>query len=72
METEDQLTGEMKWKLMVQRFYGATEISADMVGAFVESIKLHKDGTLDIKLSYMDEFTSLIATNERLRKEVAA
>lgn len=72
METEEQLTGEMKWKFMVQRFHDATEISAEMVEAFIESMKLHKDGTLDIKLSYMDEFASLMATNERLRKEVAA
>ncbi|MCD8097387.1 MAG: recombinase family protein [Lachnospiraceae bacterium] len=72
IETEEQLTGEMKWKFMVQRFHDATEISADMVEAFVESIKLHEDGTLDIRLSYMDEFASLMATNERLRKEVAA
>lgn len=72
METEEQLTGEMRWKLMVQRFHDATEISAEMVEAFVESMKLHENGTLDIKLSYMDEFASLMATNERLRKEVAA
>ncbi len=72
METEEQLTGEMKWKFMVQRFHDATEISAEMVEAFVESMKLHEDGSLDIKLSYMDEFASLMATNERLRKEVAA
>ncbi len=72
METEEQLTGEMKWKFMVQRFHDATEISAEMVEAFVESMKLNEDGSLDIKLSYMDEFASLMATNERLRKEVAA
>ena len=72
METEEQLTGEMKWKFMVQHFHDATEISAEMVEAFVESMKLHEDGSLDIKLSYMDEFASLMATNERLRKEVAA
>lgn len=72
METEEQLTGEMKWKFLVQRFRDATEISPEMVEAFVESMKLHEDGTLDIKLSYMDEFASLLAANERLRKEVAA
>lgn len=70
-ETEEQLTGEMKWKFLIQRFKDATEISAEMVDAFVESMKLHEDGYLEIELSYMDEFAALIKTCERLRKEVA-
>ena len=66
-ETEEQ----MKWKFMIQRYYDATEISADMADAFIESMKLHADGSLEIKLSYMDEFEALTSTCERLRKEVA-
>ena len=34
-------------------------------------MKLHNDGSLEIKLSYMDEFVPLTTTCERLRKEVA-
>lgn len=70
-ETEEQLTGEMKWKFMIKRFYDETEVSAEMVEAFVESMTLRKDNTLEIKLSYMDEFATLMETTERLRKEVA-
>jgi septal ring factor EnvC (AmiA/AmiB activator) len=70
-ETEDQLTGEMKWKLMIRRFYDATEMTAEMADAFIESMKLHEDGSLEIKLSYMDEFMALTKTCEKLRKEVA-
>lgn len=70
-ETEEQLTGEMKWKFMIQRFYDATEMTAEMADAFIETMKLHKDGSLEIKLSYMDEFIALTTTCERLRKEVA-
>ena len=70
-ETEEQLTGEMKWKFMIQRFYDATEMTAEMADAFIETMKLHKDGSLEIKLSYMDEFMALTTTCERLRKEVA-
>ena len=70
-ETEEQLTGEMKWKFMIQRFYDATEMTAEMADAFIETMKLHKDGSLEIKLSYMDEFMELTTTCERLRKEVA-
>lgn len=71
-ETEEQLTGEMKWKFMIQRFYDATEMTAEMADAFIETMKLHEDGSLEIKLSYMDEFMALTSTCERLRKEVAA
>lgn len=70
-ETEEQLTGEMKWKSMISRFYDATEMSAEMADAFIESMKLHEDGSLEIKLSYMDEFVALTTTCEKLRKEVA-
>lgn len=70
-ETEEQLTGEMKWKFMIQRFHDATEMSAEMADAFIETMKLHADGSLEIKLSYMDEFVALTTTCERLRKEVA-
>ena len=70
-ETEEQLTGEMKWKFMIQRFYDATEMTAEMADTFIETMKLHNDGSLEIKLSYMDEFVALTTTCERLRKEVA-
>ena len=70
-ETEEQITGEMKWKFMIQRFYDATEMTAEMADAFIESMKLHEDGSLEITLSYMDEFAALMNTCERLRKEVA-
>ena len=71
IETEEQLTGEMNWKQMIRRFHDATEISEEMADAFIESMKLHVDGTLEIKLSYMDEFVALTKTCEEIRKEVA-
>ena len=47
------------------------ECTAEMANAFIETMKLHEDGSLEIKLSYMDEFMALTTTCERLRKEVA-
>ncbi|MBQ2841213.1 MAG: recombinase family protein [Oscillospiraceae bacterium] len=70
-KNEENITGEMKWKGMIQRFYDATEMSAEMADAFIKTMKLHEDGTLEIKLSYMDEFVELTNTCERIRKEVA-
>ena len=46
-------------------------MTAEMADAFIETMKLHEDGSLEIKLSYMDEFMALTTTCERLRKEVA-
>ena len=70
-ETQKTATGEMKWKQLIRKFYDATEISAEMADAFIESMKLHEDGTLEIKLSYMDEFAALTQSCEKIRKEVA-
>lgn len=70
-QTRDLLTGEMKWRYMVQRYQNATELSPEMVEAFVETIKLHQDGSLDIKLNYMDEFAALMDACEHIRKESA-
>lgn len=70
-QTEEQITGEMKWKQMIRRFHDATEISEEMADAFIETMKIHEDGTLEIKLSYVDEFAALTKTCEKIRKEVA-
>ena len=70
-QTEEQITGEMKWKQLIRRFHDATEISEEMTDAFIETMKIHENGTLEIKLSYMDEFAALTKTCEKIRKEVA-
>ena len=70
-QTRDLLTGEMKWQYMVRNYQNATELSPEMVEAFVETIKLHQDGSLEIKLNYMDEFAALMDACEHIRKESA-
>jgi hypothetical protein len=70
-ETAAIFTGDMKWKLLIRRFYGATEMSKELADAFIESMKLHADDRLEIKLSYMDEFSALADACERLRGESA-
>jgi septal ring factor EnvC (AmiA/AmiB activator) len=70
-ETQEQLTGELRWRVLVQRFYDATEMTQEMADAFIESMKLHKDNSLEIKLSYMDEFAALMNACQQLKKEVA-
>lgn len=70
-QTRDLLTGEMKWQYMVRNYQNATELSPEMVEAFVETIKLHQDGSLDIQLNYTDEFAALMDACEHIRKESA-
>ena len=70
-KTRGLLTGETKWKHMVQKYQNAAELSQEMVEALVETIKLHKDGSLEIKLNYMDEFAALIDACEQIQKESA-
>lgn len=69
--THDLLTGETKWRHIVQKFQDAAELSPEMVETFVEGIKLHKDGSLEIKLNCMDEFSALMDAYEQVRKESA-
>ena len=70
-ETEDQLIGAKKWATIVEEYSGATELSEGMLNACVELIKVHTDGSLEIKFNYAQEFMELLETTERLKKEVA-
>jgi len=62
---------ETNWKALVERFYSGTELTAEMIEAFVQGIKLREDGSLEINLSYADELAALKALCEKLRKEIA-
>lgn len=70
-ETEQQITGEMQWKSLVERYHSASELSREMVDAFIDSMSLRQDNTLEIHLKYADEFAVLLAADEKLKKEVA-
>lgn len=67
----DQLLGEMKWMSIINRYYDAEELSADMITYLIESIRINKDGSLDIKFNFMDEFERLAETCQQLGKGVA-
>jgi len=71
VETEEQVIGNRKWKAYIQQYYDAKQMTSEMVDAFIDSIKLNEDNTLDIRLNYMDEFAEIMTTCEQLRKEVA-
>ena len=57
--------------LLVKKYYNAQEVSAEMVDALIESMKLNEDSTLQITFNYMDDFKAVVDKIEKLRKEVA-
>lgn len=63
--------GEKHWQGLIDRYYGATELTGDMVRAMVREIKFHADNSISVEFLYMNEFEELIRECERLRKEVA-
>lgn len=70
-KNHDLLIGKMKWQGMIRKFQDAAGLSSELVEAFVETVKLHQDGSLEIKLNYMDEFAALMDACEQIRKESA-
>ena len=70
-EEEQLLMGETRWKTLMQRFSQAKELSADMVEAFIESMKLDENGALSIRFAYQDELVALRKAIQRIGKGVA-
>lgn len=63
--------GEKHWQNLIDRYYGATELTGDMVSAMVREIRLHANRSISVEFLYMNEFEALIRECERLKKEVA-
>lgn len=61
----------MLLRMLVKKYYNAQEVSAEMVDALIESMKLNEDSTLQITFNYMDDFKAVVDKIEKLRKEVA-
>ena len=68
---QEQLRGEKEWMNLVKKYRNATEVSAEMVDAMIQSMKMNEDCSLDITFNHMDEFKAIYNTIETLRKEVA-
>ena len=67
----EQLNEIMKWQSKMEHLMDATEVSTEMVNAFIASMKLHESGKLEIELNFKDELAALIHACERIRSEVA-
>ena len=69
--TAEQLIGTKNWAAIVAEYSEATELTAGMLSACVERIKVHSDGSLEIIFNYMQEFKELLEAAKRLKMEVA-
>ena len=67
----EKLNEIMKWQSKMEHLMDATEVSTEMVNAFIASMKLHESGKLEIELNFKDELAALIHACERIRSEVA-
>ena len=69
--TADVIIGEKKWTELIDRYYHAETLTAEMVSAMIKEIRLHDDLSITIEFLYEDEFKALHAECETVRKEVA-
>lgn len=67
----EKLNEIMKWQSPMEHLLDATEVSAEMVNAFIASMKLHESGKLEIELNFKDELTVLLHACKRIAGEVA-
>ena len=66
-----QLENEKKWSELIERYYRAESVTAEMVTAMIKEIRLHSDSTITIEFLYEDEFKALLSDCEAVRAEVA-
>lgn len=69
--TADVIIGEKKWSELIERYYRAESVTAEMVTAMIKEIRLHSDSTITIEFLYEDEFKALLSDCEAVRAEVA-
>lgn len=69
--TANVIIGEKKWTELIDRYYNAKTLTAEMVTAMIKEIRLHHDLSITIEFLYEDEFKALLAECETVRKEVA-
>ncbi|MDD4509486.1 MAG: recombinase family protein [Oscillospiraceae bacterium] len=63
--------GERRWSNLIDTYYHAKELSAEMVDAFIEEIRLFSDNSIEVRFKYLNEFEELFKECARLKKEVA-
>ena len=50
-----EYAGSSYWNAQIRRFKECTELSAEMVDAFIDTMTLYNDGHVEVKFKYRDE-----------------
>lgn len=69
--TTNVVNGEKRWSELIDRYYKAEVVTAEMVTAMIKEIRLHSDSTITIEFLHVDDFEALLAKCEAVREEVA-
>ena len=69
--TTNVINGEKRWSELVDRYYKAEVVTAEMVAAMIKEIRLHSDSTITIEFLHEDDFEAILAKCEAVREEVA-
>ena len=70
-ETQKQSKTGSNWKRLVKEYSNITEISREIVDAFIEKICINAENQIDITLKYSDELEALMHLYSKLSAEVA-
>lgn len=60
------------WKSRIETYQSANTVSPELIEAFVQEIRLHEDGSLDIAFAFEADFSAFRSELERIRKEAIA
>lgn len=59
------------WLNLLKRYKNITSLNKDVVEAFVQTVRLHENGKIEVTLNYMDEFNAAKELSRKRGKEVA-
>lgn len=65
-----EYAGSSYWNAQIRRFKECTELSAEMVDAFIDTMTLYNDGHVEVKFKYRDEMEHLLSLIALRRREV--
>lgn len=65
---EKLVDGEQKWSQLIEQYYLADRVSAEMIQAMVKSMTLDTDNSISIEFRYMDEFEKMLAACKKYRE----
>lgn len=70
-DSVDTVFGERNWDSFVKKYLEQDELTAEMITAMIEKIKLSANNSISIEFKYMNELELLMSVCDKLRRESA-